>query len=687
MNQAGSNRHGIGERQVDHQARDQQAQGSPFVPEAYPWREMLEDYIHTAAADTESGSFEPTGWSGERKLDLLLNLVTAYSVYQDELGAIIDPYSAAERYYSTPGYALAAAVLVHHGYEELLPSAEKALSHSIRLLTSGQAPDSHPDFFPVLIMGAYRLLSPRLPGQAAVWRKALSQIQPEDDYVFTMRRQNNPNRMINWNAIMISGEYLRFREGLASESSWMDEYLQLYHLPRFTPLGFYQDGPLHLPNSPFAYDIVTRYHLGVMCAAGYGGAAAQELRRSLRQGALSSLLTLSPLGELPPRGRSSQHQWNEGAAAFVFTDQAQQAQAAGETVLAGAFRRAANLCWAAVDRWRDADGSLHIVRNYYRPADRHGYEVYTNHTCYNLWTAAALAYALLHEERLALPPEMPVPAEAGSRVLVTDGWFQTVVAQVPGQQVVVQTSLNDPYNIPGIVRIQRAGLPALIGPSAGGHLDRGFTGFAEGETFPLSYSPAWMTLDGTWHSLSEGIRGSQPFDRDIGIDPADGGGTAEVRLLSAAAGCAEWEVSWSGSFAGVSQVSARFCQRPGHIQVTYRLKGDVEKTGALLPLFAYDGREHSEIAVGEDRASVRYGGAALVITAAAGTRLTEPPLLNQVASRNGWLKGIRLEAPDHREISFVITLDQNGRQTAGEGISETAARGEGSGNNHDHIRV
>lgn len=627
----------------------------------YPWQTELERFIEQVESAPNRVN---DGWTHQHKLAVLEKLVRAYALHQDETGAIIDPHSESERYYSTPSYALAAAVLVQEGRHDLLESAAAALTHSIACVVEEKAPDQHPDFFPILMMGAYRLLKNLLPEQATAWKQQMSRIEPEQTYIFTMSKMKNPNRMINWNAIMISGEFLRAAEGIAADSEWMETYIRSYHLPRFTGLGLYQDGPLDRPNSPFAYDIFTRFHLGVMLEAGYDGDCALELHEHLRRGALSSLLMLSPHGEIPPRGRSAQHQWNEAAAAFVFTTHAQQAHAAGERELAGAFRRAADLCWQAISRWQIDDGKLHIVRNHYSSEARHGFEVYSNHTCYSLWTAAALAYTLLHDEGLDDISPTLIPTELGSRVLEADGWFQTVIAAVDGQQMLVQTSVNDPYNIPGIVRIQQSALPSLIGPSSAGHADRGFTGFAEGDIFPLSYTPAWQTEDGKWHSLSEGIPGTLEFDRDGGIDPQDGGGTVQLEQSSASDGATDFTLLWEGPFPGVREIRTGYRQVRGKIEVAYELQGNIQNVGALIPLIAYDGRERSVIhhvmSAGEETESIRveYAGASLeVIPTTEGTNVVWPEELASVACRNGLLKGARLECEGNR-ISFMIRLPE-----------------------------
>ncbi|RAW12318.1 glycosyl hydrolase [Paenibacillus taichungensis] len=637
----------------------------------YPWRDALENYRKLAE---EAGPAPSDGWNQARKLALVESVVRAYTPYQDSSGAIIDPFSEAERYYSTPAYAMAASVLVQAGHMDLLASAASALSHSIDVVVKRCAPDHHPDFFPVLMMRAYILLKPHVPEQAKVWAEALKKIQPEQDYVFTMSKMNNPNRMINWNAIMISGEYLRLREQLASEGTdWMDRYLNRYHLPRFTPLGLYQDGPLDHPNCPFSYDIATRYHLDVMLEAGYDGACAGELKKHLRHGAFSTLLTLSPLGEIPPRGRSSQHQWNEAAAAYVCSVHAAQALQAGDRVMAGAFARAANRCFEAVERWKMEDGRLKIVRNEYAPEARHGYEIYTNHTGYNLWTAAALAHACLSAPAEDVT-EIYLPSEIGNRVLQADGWFETIIASVPGQQMILHTAMNDPYTVPGLVRIQQAGLPGLIGPSAAGHVQTGFTEFAEGEVGPLSYCPVWKTADGNWHSLAGGIPSGADYDRDAGINPGDGGGSIlletvdrEVRNDSASLGRDDgkhqdqanaFTVTWLGPLTGLDSLQTHYVQQADLLTVTYEFDGELEAVGALIPLMFSDGREQADITHSKQAVRSEYREAYVesnVLDEGATIHLKEQP----VASRNGLLKEARMEVSEGRSITFTIRLGMN----------------------------
>lgn len=657
---------------------------------SYGWSDAAEAFEQQLQ---HSQPLPALNWTHDRKVQMLSKMVDYYATHQQVDGAIIDLYSKAERYYSTPSYALAAAVLVSQGRTDLLNSAASALTHSIELLVSERTPDQHPDFFIIMIMGAYRILKEILPEQANLWHQALATIEPEQTYLFTMSKMKNPNRMINWNAIMLSGESIRQAEGIApTDTAWIDDYLQKYHLPRFTALGWYEDGPLDRPNSPFAYDIATRYHLSVMLLSGYQGVTASALQQQLQHGAISSLLTLSPLGELPPRGRSAQHQWNEAAAAFVFTTQAQQAYQAGNLLWAGAFRRAADLTWTAIEKWQTSAGYVQIVRNHYTADQRHGYEVYSNHTTYNLWTAAALAYTLWYEQAEEITP-YPIPAELGSRILQADGWFETVFSSVPQQQLVIHTALNDPYMIPGIARIQQAGLPANLATSSPGHRDQGFTEFAAGTIFPLIHMPAWQTKDQVWHHLAEGLATTIPFDRDAGVDPSDGGGSYQIEQSSTTEDSSHLVIRWQGAFQGIDHMVATYDQSLGQILITYSTEAEIEQIGAWIPLFLSDGQQSSTIkkemiyrqatsvqdvsstdvsrteqdqvltsattAVEQEQVEVitlTYQNQQLrIVPITPQAKIVFPEEAEQVASRNGLLRGARIEASGQR-ISFEIWL-------------------------------
>ncbi|RAU93702.1 glycosyl hydrolase [Paenibacillus sp. YN15] len=623
-----------------------------FHIQDHPFRQQIESFQEQVRASPPPA---PSRWTPERKLSFLREIVEAFRSRQDSSGAIIDPVTDEEWHYSTPCYALAASVLAACGFERYAESARRALTHSIGCLVRGEAPQNHGDFFPVPIMEACRLLGPHVPAeQLEAWRQALSGIDPEQIYTY-VEAKKDPDDIINWNAIALSGEYLRFREGLSQDQSWVEKYLTTYQLPRFTGLGLYQDGRLSSPNCPFAYDIVTRYHLEILNESGYAGAGAGELEKRLRLGATTGLFLLSPLGEYPPRGRSAQHQWNEAAAAMIFSIYAKRARSSGEETMARAFTRGAALCFEAISRWQTEAGDLRIVRNYYPPEKRHGHEIYSRHATYNMWTAAALAFSILHADPDI--PEGAIPAETGGYVLEADGSFQTVAASIRNQQIIVQTSLQDPYNLPGMVRIHRTGLPSLIGPSSAGFGEAGFTLFSEGAVEPVSYAPAWQSAaGGRWHSLVEGSPGGGDFNMMDGIDGRASGAGAVVRTETELPELCVFAVHWKGLPGEVGEIESRYVQRDGEIEMHYSFPPSVEKAGAVIPLLAYDGQEASEIEVLPASVTVRYrGGTLCVRPLTEDTVIAEEQPGKQYASRNGLLRVVRLERQGNA-IAFRITL-------------------------------
>ena len=79
----------------------------------------------------------PTGVTRSDYLRMVDGIVRHFAPFQDQSGAIIDPYAHREIQYSTPSYALAAAMLVHSGMRpELLNSASRALDRSINALAT-----------------------------------------------------------------------------------------------------------------------------------------------------------------------------------------------------------------------------------------------------------------------------------------------------------------------------------------------------------------------------------------------------------------------------------------------------------------------------------------------------------------------------------------------------------------------
>ncbi|PZE20281.1 hypothetical protein [Paenibacillus xerothermodurans] len=387
----------------------------------------------------------------ETYLDIVEGIVGFFGAHQADDGRIIDPIVGGERQYSTPCYAAAAACLARHrGRADLIDPAARALTVSLHSIVAGNAAcDNHGNFYTVQMVHAYRWLQKLVSAElVAQWEALFRQIQPALAYQQAFH---------NWSVVAQAGEALRVKYGLGGSLSEIDEHLEV-QLPLVTELGLYVD-----PNGPLAYDVFSRLFFRMMLNAGYDGRHREFLTEYSRRGAITSLFVQSPTGEILLGGRSAQHQWNEAGQCYVFESYANEYAAQGDTLLAGIFKRAAKLSLASVARWVRPSGELNIVRNWFDPNERVGYESYSFHSQYNL--LAAFMMAACYELADDGMGDVVCPAEAGGFVLSIEPHFRKLVVNAGGYYAVVQTKGERKYNPTGIVRIQKSGLELPIGPA------------------------------------------------------------------------------------------------------------------------------------------------------------------------------------------------------------------------------
>lgn len=287
----------------------------------------------------------------------------------------------------------------------------------------------------------------------------------------------------NWGLVAAGGEYLRDVLGLNTNSSWykLEVDKQVHQDDSWTPNGEYQDhtgfdGVLN----PMPYDLFARSYLSFMLAEHYDGEDFAFINDTMTRAAMTSLLLQSPKGEWPTGGRSSQHQWNEAVSILVFEIWASRfaaAAAAGQdttygvsnTQLACMLKRASNLALSSLNRWvNTTDGSddVQVVKNWFPPQDRFGYEGYSFLTQYNLMPAAMVASALLYmDDSIVACPSL---ADAGGYVFELPNYHK-VFANAGGTYVEFETGSDPHYDSTGLQRIHTAAARRnpLIGPTAG----------------------------------------------------------------------------------------------------------------------------------------------------------------------------------------------------------------------------
>lgn len=422
-------------------------------------------------------------------------------------GKIIDPYAGIEIQMSTPTWAFGAVTLLANGVynasvaPKLLADASLALDVALTALAFGQphgdqgCAQGHCNFYTLPISLAIRqLIASNLttPAQVAKWAAVASSIEVTKSYT-------GPNGWTpgNWGVVALVGEYARYTLGPAfgANLTWIDEGLQQqWDSMRWTANGQYQDlSGCEGECSPLPYDHFPRKQISVLLALGYNGPLTPSLVDYNRRGALVSLLLLSPRGELPTGGRSSQHQWNEAASCVTFEFWAKQYASEGNATYAAAFKRAAALSMLSLSRWKmpgTTPGPWFIVKNQFDPALRHGYESYSFFSQYNLVPTSMLSQALLVLDETVT--QGATPAEVGGFSLSPDE-FHVVVANVGGLYAEVELFPDTPeHDTLGLTRVHSATTDSLVAMSAG---------------FPLLGNPQGVGAGAAWGPSADAVSG------------------------------------------------------------------------------------------------------------------------------------------------------------------------------------
>jgi hypothetical protein len=497
---------------------------------------------------------EPTGIDRAVYLQLIAGIVDHFSPLMGENGAISDPYEKTEIQYSTPSYALAAAVLVESGKRpDLLAKASKALDRSLNELATGSAANGTGDFFIFPAMQAYLKLRNRVdPDTHRRWEDLLRKIDP--DRAYSDRIGPGQPDVMNWNSNAIAGEFLRSREGLA-DLAFVSRYLDA-QLPRFTPAGLYRD-----PGLPLVYDAAARFNFLILLENGYDGPHRPALEVLLRRGAWASLLMQSPAGDFPGGGRSSGHVWNDALQCAMFEAWSRRSAAAGDRVGSRAFKRAARRAAQSVARWVRPGGDIWIVKNRFDPPLRHGYEDYSFHSQYNLLTAAYLALAWSYaDDKIA---EGADPAETGG-FLVDLSSFHKIFANMGGHYLELDLAGEPGHGETGLVRDDyRTGIEGSGAPSVGGGTAIGMGWIAGGKVEYLATMPPDQIVG---QLVSQNLSG-----RTLHF-------SVRYRLRNSA----------------VKAVTETYALDAETVRVTVAVEGGIDRLLIRYPAFVTDGRSKAE---------------------------------------------------------------------------------------------
>ncbi len=433
--------------------------------------QLPQDTFHLTARP-----WQPSNTSARAILDAIEGICRFSIQHQNDEGAIIDPFLDREHQYATPYFAHALGTLLHAGRaSDLLEHGIRAMDHATRSFEQGHRniPDGHGEFFIAPLTAALPLYKKAVhEKQLEVWRRRLS--VDVKHVIKGIRSRTN-----NWRTYPMKGEWLRYKAGLiereAAVSFIEDGWLNRSQRERIAgdEWNLYQDWSSH--RQSHAVEAVGRGNLVALIAAGYDGPSATEIRSIVERGSETSLWLQDPTGQCPPNGRTDNHVFNDVLYQLIFEVMAERAQEGGRHRLAGQYRRAAQLAFQSIQRWKRQDGewagSFYVTKNYFDPAKRIGYQPASQYSNYNGAVMYHLAEAF--HARQSDIEEQPAPCEIGGFVRAMDPRFGSVVANAGGMQVFLNLKGDTvpKYKIfwtpLGVARFSKQGWDSRLGPSDG----------------------------------------------------------------------------------------------------------------------------------------------------------------------------------------------------------------------------
>lgn len=387
----------------------------------------------------------------EQYLDLMEIIIGEAVRWVNDRGAVIDPVEHVEWAQTTPRFVSAAACLLY--FDRLTEHKEKvftAMSYCCGKLKLPETKQMSADFWMRELCTAYFCLQKIAPAAlVGQWKRDLSQVEPENVYMFTDRTRQNLERFHNWAVYSAGGEVMRQSLGIGGgDFLWGDAFFDVYmdkQLWRMTNLGMYRD-----PGDPITYDITTRLQADNALVWGCrDGELRAKWQTLLNKGAETMLQYLSPAGFVPYGGRSAAFQFQEAIVAALCECHARRHKD-DHPELAAVFKRQAELSTDAIRPWLAMKPFRHL-KNRFDPAGKHGCDDYGKYSVYSLFAASCLGLAALYADD-SIKPAAAVPAE-GHGVLELNPEFHKVFARCRQNYVEIDTAADLRYDASGIGRI------------------------------------------------------------------------------------------------------------------------------------------------------------------------------------------------------------------------------------------
>lgn len=436
------------------------------------------------------------------------------------------------------------------------------------------------------------------------WRNQLSQIDLEVCY---HRFSRTPDQMeYNWGLFTAVSEFMRGYIGVADTNDFVDMQIGV-QLTWLDENGMYRD-----PGNPMMYDLVGRGLFHFLLHFGYNGKYARQIDEALKKAGLLTLQMQSVTGELPYGGRSHQFLHNEAWLALIYEFEANRYFREGNFALAGQFKAAAQKSLADMEKWLSQTPITHI-KNHFPPDSHFGCEVYAYFDKYMITCASFLYVGYLFCNESIPPVEIPQKPE----VLFLSQDFHKAFLKNKNYYVEIDPEADPEYDCSGIGRIHYVGAPSALCLSVPG---------AKGAEYETG---DYEKID---FSITAGVK--QGSDYLFATDTS-----TKYTLVDSSCNDHTAMVAYDCSIP--ESISVKFtCQLLEDVIV---LTASSAGTAAImLPIFYFDGKNYTDIAVSENSISVSYEG--YVFTYSANGRIVD--LKQNGANRNGVYKLFCAENPN-----------------------------------------
>ncbi len=402
------------------------------------------------------------------------------------------------------------------------------------------------------------------------WRSDLKRIDPYKTY--SCIAAVPPTRIGNWAAFGAASEQIRKYAGIGDESAFIENQIES-QMFSFDGNGMYRD-----PNEPMVYDFVTRLQLAVAYWFGFDGKCIDALEEEFLKAADITLAMQSVTGEIPFGGRSNQFLHNEAFYAALCEFYASLFIRKGDKEKAGVFRRAAEKAYESLLPWLDRKPLSHI-KNRFPFESGYGCEGYAYFDKYMVTAGSWLYLAYIFADDGT--EKTSCPADAGSCVTETSGYFHKVFCRAGGYFAEYDMNADPHYDASGLGRIHREGAPSALCLSVP---------FAKAPNYrldrenpsPFSICGGILTGNGWVHGYDAGYTLAGKYSGD---------GTAKAEFACVSSGRELFRETCTVSENGV--------------RIEVAGDGDVE---IVFPVFEYDGACHTVRTVGENTVAVTYGG-------------------------------------------------------------------------------